>query len=206
MKSDVFSFVDCLLMPSRPPTILWAIVSVVVFSVQGFVFGSNSHILKKVGEIEPPRAYRNPAFSIVLPRFIRWFSAPRNHRNPTVISLGRPFPASVTMIPLDLRNPENVLFKFVTSAGFCIPRLEACKRSCELSPASAFTNDHPVISSIWKEGPWSLFKNCNSTETQTRSRLDFRHDIDNRNVVFSSAGSVTAEPHCESTVRKPLGQ
>lgn len=82
---------------SRPATIPWFVISVVVDSIDLHACRSLAHVSKKIFEGHPAFAYRNTASAIIGKLFEFWIRASVSHSLPNIVRLCFSIPSRLTV-------------------------------------------------------------------------------------------------------------
>lgn len=85
---SVFSHVVRLVHLRFPLAVLWAVMSVNIFTLQCFPFWSHAHIVEKIDKLSPSFADGNPPASIILPLSVFWVGCPSYHTGPAFVGSG----------------------------------------------------------------------------------------------------------------------
>jgi hypothetical protein len=139
VRSAVFS----LFASSRPTTVGWFVIAVVIEAIKGHGRRwADAHVSKKIGEIFPAFTDFNATSAVVFISAIRWYAASTAHSLPDFI-FGR--------VGLAVRSPSLPReFGFETSAR---TRTAVSQRAAGKEPFdSAFTKTEPAFSRIFAIG------------------------------------------------------
>lgn len=170
-----------LLRTRNPVAVLFAIIPIVVFSIQRKSWRWITHVFIKVGKLLPPIANRYSTPAVISPCWVFGIGASSDHVNPSGVCR-----ASVARPGLTVFNASSLPGLCIkATAGFVISRAKAIR--CYGGRFAAFTKAivRHFCSSAVNYALGRDSEHFKSSKLESDEGCSFRHGIGSFNVVFS---------------------